>query len=270
MGLIGSVIGLVSGLLFPQATRNEQRANAPTKADPKREAVLTEREKRHAFVEAFLQRRGRLIQCIPLIMMLAVADTNMLAAVWTSFAVSVFINLMDYYRTRYNPDAYFPMVLNLSALCAYIAIVIIFYVRPTFDLRRYVGGIIISFMFLGVLLPLLVGFPMTLQTTSIKVQPPVRGSWPFTLFNIYLTLCVLFAMACMLVCVWCSILFDQGSAGQIALGVVMPIVLSVAIAVILPLIGPHLRPAALVKLQKEQEDKQKKKPAANEAELERQ
>ncbi|KAH9259688.1 hypothetical protein BASA81_002110 [Batrachochytrium salamandrivorans] len=266
MGLIGQAIGLLVGLVFPQAVRNEQRANAPAGVDPKKEAVLNERERRHAVVEQFLQRRGRLIQCIPLIMMLAVANTNMLAAVWTSFAVSLFINLADYYRTRYNPDAYFPMVLNMSSLCSYIAVVIIFYVRPTFDLRRYVGGIIISFMFLGVLLSLLVGFPMTLQTTSIKVQPPVRGSWPFTLFNIYLTLCVLFGMACMLVCVWCSILFEEGSAGQIVLGIVLPLVLAVGLALILPVVGPYLRPQALIQLQQEQKQKEQQNNPTTELE----
>lgn len=67
---------------------------------PGYEYNVTTTQGRHDYMENLFDRFGRAMNIIPFILILAVADTNPTAAIWTAFSINFFIVIASIYRSR--------------------------------------------------------------------------------------------------------------------------------------------------------------------------
>ena len=198
-------------------------------------------EQRHALIEGFLDRHGRLLTMVPMIVILAVSSTNMLAAVWTAFAVSLFLFLLDFYRSRYNHFVPFPNIVQTSLLASYILCVILFYVLVPPLPSSYIGPIVVTAVTGAMATSLVLMYPFTIQYSAPHVDEETRNSLQFYRFNQIITCFWILLMGSATACVWASLTYPDDSAGQIVLGIVMPIVFPVLGSILTPFVVNFLK-----------------------------
>jgi hypothetical protein len=220
--------------------------------DENAEKLKNSTETRHALIENFVGRRGRILSMIPFIVVLSVASTNLIAAVWAAFGVSAFLNLLDLYRSRYNPKVSFPMIVNFSFLLSYMVCVILAYVLTPPLSPNYVGPIVVTGVFSGMLLSLIFQYPFTIQISGPEVDETTRKSLGFFRLNQVITLFWIVLMGITMIFIWCSTLFAPNTAGQIILGIVFPIILPIGGQIATPYLAEYLK--AYGNKQKKEED----------------
>jgi len=212
-------------------------------------------QERHELVEAFWDKRGRLFSMVPFIVILSVAATDMVAAIWTAFSVQVFLNLMDYYRSRYNPHVPFPTILNVAFLLGYIIVIILYYTLFPPLSSVYVSPIVVTSVFTAMLLSLIFQYPFTMQMSASRVDEETRKSDKFYKLNQVVTGFWVVIMAFTMVSAWCATLYPVGTPGQIVLGIVLPI--------LFPVIGHLVTPAFVEYLKSKAEKDKKDEESAN-------
>lgn len=67
---------------------------------PGYEYDVTSTQGRRDYMENLFDRYGRAMNLIPFILILAIADTNPTAAIWTAFSINFFIVIASIYRSR--------------------------------------------------------------------------------------------------------------------------------------------------------------------------
>jgi hypothetical protein len=180
-------------------------------------------EQRHSLVESWLERRGRILSMVPMIVIFAVASTNMVAAIWAAFGVELFLILLDFYRSRYNPRVAFPNIISVALMSSYIVCIVLFYVLNPPLQSVYVSPIVLSCVTGAMLLSLVFMYPFTIQNSAHRVDEATRASLLFYRFNQIITVFWLLIMACACGSSWGSLQFSVNSAGQIILGIVLPL-----------------------------------------------
>ena len=181
---------------------------------------------------------------VPLIVILAVASTDMPAAIWTAFGVQLLLDLLDGYRSRYNNKVPFPGIVPVSLLISYIVCIILYYVLTPPLSSLYIGPIVTSGVTLGMILSVVCMYPFTIQYSAPTVDEKIRKSLVFYRFNQIIAFFWIFMMGCATGCTWGSLQFDNGSAGQIVLGNVMPIVFPLLAGFLTPHLVTFLRSKA--------------------------
>lgn len=211
---------------------------------------------RHASMEAVFDRWGRLFSFLPFIVIVSVAPKDLYAAVWAALGIEIAIQLGDIYRSRYNPAVAFPNILNTGSLVCYVVLVILVYTVSNFD-RFLIGPIVVSTMFGTVFASIVVGYPFTLQHTSHRVDEKTKKSREFYKFNVALSCVWLALFGIMLASIWIAYaLFsqDQGGAGQIILGIVIPVLCPVLGFFLMPYVAKWLMGSGEKPIKSEEED----------------
>ena len=198
-------------------------------------------EQRHMTLEQFLDKRGRLLSMVPLIIILAVSSTNIIAAVWSAFAISFFLMILDFYRARYNPSVVFPNIVQTSLLIGYTVCVILVYVLTPPLSSNYIGPIVVSIITAAMIASFVLMYPFTMQFSGPRVDEETRKSLQFYRFNQILTLFWIIIMGGATGCAWGSLQFPADSAGQIILGIVMLIVLPLLGQILTPFLVDYLK-----------------------------
>jgi signal transduction histidine kinase len=194
--------------------------------------TLFNQTNRRAWVEDVMEgRMGRVINLLPFILVMAIAAVNLLMALWLAFGFEVFLLTLAWYRSRYNPAVPFPLALSVTQLVTYTVLLILAYTVPGFP-YRLVTPIVATALFATVAASLLVRKPFSMQFMANVVDDATWNSPEFmrTMWLVSGIWCAVFGV--MTICVWIAYgLFpDPNSAGFIALGVVVPIVLPVLCA----------------------------------------
>jgi hypothetical protein len=212
--------------------------------------TLQTSESRNNYVERFMDSRaGRILGYVPIILILSLQCQNMYAAAWSAWGVNLFLNVLDFYRSRYNTRIVFPNWLRFTVLISMTVIVILVMTIP-FDPLLF-GPITISTMAGAVLISMIVGNPFTMQQSAHQVTEEVRKSPKFLQFNNILSGFWLVLFSAMTICVWCSFTLCDATCSNyntcsIVLGTVIPIAI--------PVIGFLLTPS-VVELLKNSEKK---------------
>jgi len=201
----------------------------------------TASDKRHDTIETCLDKYGRLLTMIPFIIILAVSSTNMPAAIWSAFGISIALFLLDFYRSRYNHLVIFPNIIQTTLVLAYVLIIILYYVEKPPLASHYVGPIMMSMITGAMIISIVIMFPFTLQYSGPHVDDTVRKSPAFFRLNQILSVFWAVMMGGGTACAWASLKYAANSAGQIVLGIVMPIVFPIAAQLLTPLIVDYLK-----------------------------
>ena len=183
-------------------------------------------ELRHSLVEDFLETYGFLIGLLPFLFMLVIVRYDNLLGLWGAWGASLFLNFLDYYRSRYHPKVLFPIILNVGALLGFTANIVLAYVYPDDVDSPYSGPITFSFIFAAGVLSMLFCYPFTFQMTAFLVNEEVRKSKRFLDFNMKLTAFVNAWFTVILICLWLATFLPVDSIAHILLGSIIPLIAS--------------------------------------------
>lgn len=195
-------------------------------------SVMQTSESRHEWLEALCDTRPmRAANIIPMIVVMAVACKDLIAAVWSAWAITLLVWVLEAYRHRYNPLVVFPNLIGTTSLTVYTLFIILMYTNSGFT-PTLVSPVLISALCGVVIVSLCVRRPFTAQHAATRVSEEVRRSDAFLRLNMALTAFWAVLFSIMTVSVWCSYAFFRSddcatNAGSIVLGTVIPIVLPV-------------------------------------------
>lgn len=214
-------------------------------------------QERHGLVEEFFDRFGPILNLGALIVILAVSNKNMAAAIWVAFGIEAFLMLADMYRSRYNKNVAFPDIVRSALLLSYTLCIIFYYVFTPPLGSQYVGVVVLTTVTGAMIASLVFMYPFTLQYSSPKVDEPVRRSTGFFRLNQILTLFWCCIMGIATGCTWGSLRYPNDSTAQIVLGIVMPIVMPIVGQVLTPLLVSCLKSFSSRSLRKRDEEMKK-------------
>jgi len=192
-------------------------------------AMVTDSSVRHEWLERIMGSRiGRVLNMVPFILLMALASSNLLAALWSAFGTQMFLLALEWYRSRYNVRVAFPMVLTLTELFGFVLLIILVYSVTGFP-WRLVTPILISLLFATVTISLILCKPFSMQYVSKITDEATWRSPEFLKTHMMITGIWEACFGLMALSVWIAygVFSDSQSAGYIALGIVIPIVLPV-------------------------------------------
>ena len=171
---------------------------------------------------------ANMLTWIPFILIMALASTNVKLAIWLAFSITALIALIQLYHHSYKPE--YPMLywLNSGSFLGYLGLGIANEIRPfSYTL---ISPITISVLAITVITSLVVCSPFTMQFARVGIPESVAKSPYFLKINNFLTGVWVGLFAIMAGSSWASwgAALESGSAGEIILSIVIPIVIPIA------------------------------------------
>jgi len=181
---------------------------------------------RHSLMEDVMESRiGRVLQLVPMILIFAVACSDIFAALWSAFGVQLFLMALHFYRSRYNPRVVFPLALELTAVTSYVLLIVLAYSIANFACTL-VGPIVVSFYWTTVTVSLVICKPFSMQYVSKTVDSATWNSPEFLKIHFFISGVWEACFSIMVVCMWIGygLFKDTNSTGYLILNIVIPIV----------------------------------------------
>ena len=182
-----------------------------------------------------------IIQWLPFFLIMKLQNTNERIAIWTAFGVGCLVVLIEYLHSTWKPIYASFYWLNWFNLVTFLGMGIAYEITK-FD-WHLIGAITASSLLLAAACSLLVRNPFTIQFARPQLMNKGLEAFVespyFYKMNVFLTLIWLVIFTIMTVCAWlASLLGDSlGSAGQLIMGTIVPIVLVIAGMLIMPFLG---------------------------------
>lgn len=197
-------------------------------------------EGRHEYVDFVVEGRvGSILSCLPFILMIAISQAHASLALWLAFAFCSVSVAFQFYHGTYTPNSPLLYWFNAASWITYLVLGIIYELDPYNP--TLIRNVTISSLAVAVTLSMLARSPFTMQYARAKVSEEVAASPDFLKFNMYLSGFWLLLFAVMAACAWGSYPLVNGSAGNVILGTVIPILVVVVGFVLSPYVVEYLK-----------------------------